>query len=759
METRIMKKQMTNCRKRRAGLLAAATTMAMSMQVMAEPDLTNLIDILDETPEGSWVKVNVNLMPAVWTPSALRPLITGRNPEPKGIIGAWSSYAWDPNRGDLWIFGGGHANYSGNDVYRWRGSTRMWERASLPSEVKQDDMGNWTAIDGPFAAPASAHTYDNNVFLPIVDRMLTLGGAAFNNGSVWEMATSTTTERRTGPYLFDPNKADGNKVGGTTGSHVKRVAPYPDILGGGMWENRDIYSNPALTGLPKYYVNGCTAYAEEAGKDVVYIGANTGGGTSLDLHKYTINDINNRNADTWQRVGSWHNGSSGQIACAYDPETKVFLRTNNDTTPLVYWNVTTPSINNLNVLVQPVDPTGEFPTLLAQTGDMMRMCGLDFDSVRRKFALWCGDGRVWMISAPPSVSPVGWTVVKQPAPTGVVPVNTSTTGILGKWKYIPNLEAFMGLQGASEGNVWLYKPVGWTRPGGGTVNIRPTVSITEPSGGAVFNVGDPIVISANAADEDGFVTKVEFLDRGIPIGEDTDGEPYTFTWTGATAGPHELTAVATDNSNAKRTSSAVPLSVVGAGGSISLVLQDGLDGYTGASDVNLSSYHQTRTTGAATQFLDQSFAYTTIVKFAIFNSEGGPVPDGATIDSARFSIYKANVYNMEYGLHRMQQSWSEDTATWLQRSPGQPWGAAGATLAGVDYTAIPDAEDSVDWAAGWVEFDVTTAVRAFRSGSPNHGWRLRGKSGSPAALKYFNASEFLTNPSLRPKLEISYTVN
>ena len=38
-------------------------------------------------------------------------------------------------------------------------------------------------------------------------------------------------------------------------------------------------------------------------------------------------------------------------------------------------------------------------------------------------------------------------------------------GVLGKWKYIPELDAFVGLQDTAAGNVWIYKPIGWTRPG------------------------------------------------------------------------------------------------------------------------------------------------------------------------------------------------------------------------------------------------------------------------------------------------------
>ncbi|GEM18795.1 hypothetical protein NONS58_01560 [Nitrosococcus oceani] len=115
-------------------------------------------------PEGDWVKVNLNRFADVWTPPNLRPLRGLSNPTPSRIIGAWNSFAWDSNRSDLIIYGGGHANYNGNDVYRWRGTTRLWEQASLPSQITQDDLGFIMPVDGPDAAPPSTHTYDSNIF-------------------------------------------------------------------------------------------------------------------------------------------------------------------------------------------------------------------------------------------------------------------------------------------------------------------------------------------------------------------------------------------------------------------------------------------------------------------------------------------------------------------------------------------------------------------------------------------------------------------
>jgi len=430
------------------------------------PDLSGLVSLIATLPEGEWTQASLNSYSSVWTPADLRPLDGLSNPTPDRIILAWSGFTWDPNRGDVLLYGGGHANYSGNDVYRWRGTTRQWERASLPSEIKQDDLGNWQAIDGWDNAPGSAHTYDTNSFFPHLDRMVVFGGAAYNSGTAFAREVTPTTARTTGPFFFNPARADPNKVGGTTGSHVQRVAPHPEIVGGQMWANRDIYVNiPGTPALPGNFVNGCAAYAEENGKDVAYLGARLpGGGTSLFLYKYTANALASPALDTVTLAGMFWNGTDDATSCGVDPLRKLFVRTGNSAIPFVYWDLSTPGANNRDVRVTPVDPSGEFPTLLASGNVTLPNCGFDFDARRNRFALWCGDGRVWMLTPPATASPLGWTIVRQKTPALAQPNGDFGTGILGKWKYIPNLDVFLGLQDRVLGNVWLYKPVGWVNP-------------------------------------------------------------------------------------------------------------------------------------------------------------------------------------------------------------------------------------------------------------------------------------------------------
>jgi hypothetical protein len=179
-----------------------------------------LLAQIEATPAGEWRKVSQNLYSDVWTPLDLRPLNGSTPSSPSKIILAWSGFGWDSRRGDLILYGGGHANSSANDVYRWRSSSLFWERAALPSEITRIfNTSAFMAIDGADAAPASAHTYDNNLYLPIFDRFLTFGGGLFDTGGPYVRPDETVAgaTRITGPYLFDPGKADGDKVGGTTG--------------------------------------------------------------------------------------------------------------------------------------------------------------------------------------------------------------------------------------------------------------------------------------------------------------------------------------------------------------------------------------------------------------------------------------------------------------------------------------------------------------------------------------------------------------
>lgn len=98
---------------------------------------------------------------------------------------------------------------------------------------------------------------------------------------------------------------------------------------------------------------------------------------------------------------------------------------------------------------------------------------------------------------------------------------------------------------------------------GSRSNVPPTATITAPASGIVVAAPAAITITATAADTDGTVAQVAFYD-GMTRLAIVSSPPYAYTWTGAAAGLHTITAQAIDNGGAVGTSSAVSVTVTGA---------------------------------------------------------------------------------------------------------------------------------------------------------------------------------------------------
>jgi len=441
-----------------SGLAAAAFALLIAgAPSAAEADLLTLVRA---APQGSWLRVNQNSIFSVWAPEALRNAWTVQGTEPARIIGAWSSFAWDSRRSSLVIYGGGHANYSGNDVYTFNGRTLRWERASLPSRVVATDVGGgYTygyAADGADNAPASAHTYDNTVYLRLADRVLTFGGASWNTGDIYLKADGRGGHRATGPYLFNPGRAHPDRVGGTSGSGVNPATP-----GGQMWQNRDALADLPGVRKPRNFVNGFSDATLRNGRDVVYVGG-AQYGTAMDLYRYTVHDLVNPALDTWELVGiNWSSVDATDGSAALDTVRQWFVRTGDGAVPFLAWDLGRAGPENRDVSIVPIDLSGGAPARFSGHG-------LAYDQRRRHFVLWGGGGALWQLNPPdsaPALSGSGWSLERMSVAPGEVPgVQTTSGGVLGKWQYAAELDVFVGLQDEVHGHVWVYKPVGWADP-------------------------------------------------------------------------------------------------------------------------------------------------------------------------------------------------------------------------------------------------------------------------------------------------------
>ncbi|MBC8053454.1 MAG: T9SS type A sorting domain-containing protein [Sphingobacteriaceae bacterium] len=79
------------------------------------------------------------------------------------------------------------------------------------------------------------------------------------------------------------------------------------------------------------------------------------------------------------------------------------------------------------------------------------------------------------------------------------------------------------------------------------VAVAPSVNMVLPAQNASFTAPASATLSAEASDNDGNISKVEFFAGTTKVGEDLTA-PYYFTWHNIAAGNYSITAKATDNS-------------------------------------------------------------------------------------------------------------------------------------------------------------------------------------------------------------------
>ena len=170
-----------------------------------------------------------------------------------------------------------------------------------------------------------------------------------------------------------------------------------------------------------------------------------------------------------------------------------------------------------------------------------------------------------------------------------------------------------------------------------------------------------------------------------------------------------------------------------------VTLQQGLNGYAGTADTRLQN--EDGQEGAATTFAIINESSTSMaIRFAIFQSEGGPVPNGATIHSAALSLYKYDGPGSSFKASRFLKSWTEPGAKWSVTGTTDSWGQAGAMSAGVDYVEQLRRSIHRRREPGLVDIDVTAGVQAFAAGSPNKGWNVADNSGTNGGTpRYFRS--------------------
>jgi hypothetical protein len=131
----------------------------------------------DTMPPNSWLSVpNTKMRPV--TPVYDQFPGTWGVMGPRAVIGAWSSAALDTKRNRLVLFGGGHGDYAGNELYAFDINTMTWSRLTDPTVNPANDDSDLN----PDGTPQSRHTYGGLAYLIKEDRFFALGGSIFSSG-------------------------------------------------------------------------------------------------------------------------------------------------------------------------------------------------------------------------------------------------------------------------------------------------------------------------------------------------------------------------------------------------------------------------------------------------------------------------------------------------------------------------------------------------------------------------------------------------
>jgi RHS repeat-associated protein len=94
-------------------------------------------------------------------------------------------------------------------------------------------------------------------------------------------------------------------------------------------------------------------------------------------------------------------------------------------------------------------------------------------------------------------------------------------------------------------------------------NVAPSVNLASPANGDTAVAPATLSVTATAADSDGTIASVQFLDGATVVNTDTSA-PYSFTYSGVAAGTHVIKAIATDNAGATATSATATVTVTSA---------------------------------------------------------------------------------------------------------------------------------------------------------------------------------------------------
>ena len=321
---------------------------------------------------------------------------------------AWTTGAYD-RKGNIYMRGGGHNAYEGNEIYRFSLATGEWTRMNDSGRAVVDpDYDGYGKAYKPIydnGTPGSAHHYAHLTWAQdrlVMGPMRGFGKSGMSIKDVW---------------TWRPEDVGNGKEGYTLAYEVD-FKPYGDSLS-------DATSN-------------CSEYAPETSD--VYINSNPG------LWYYDVDQ------QEVTKVGNFRNSSLGQADCLYDPATKRWYGWK-------HRDLHTAKLDGARFASRPKKHRGFLPAKISPRSGMELRDG--------KIFMWNGERSVYVwdpskLPEPDFLELRNVDSAESPETCGGRPEEGQTNtvcdaGNFGKWWYIESLDVFVGLDEATE-PVWVYHP-------------------------------------------------------------------------------------------------------------------------------------------------------------------------------------------------------------------------------------------------------------------------------------------------------------
>lgn len=286
--------------------------------------------------------------------------------------------------------------------------------------------------------------------------------------------------------------------------------------------------------------------------------------------------------------------------------------------------------------------------------------------------------------------------------------------------------------------------------GGGTLN-HPAMFISLNELGSMILDVDGATLNAKFLNSNGTVRDYFTLVKGGAA-----GASCTLPWGGTLADGLSVTAYQTNvHSNCPsvaetRTcgngtlSGSYTYASCAASSTVTLVLQNGLNGYAGNDDAMVASKKASTNYGSATTLVNDQGDATYGDQISLLKWNVAGIPAGATVQSVDLGVQVSNKSAGSYNLYEYKGAWAEGTATWTNQNPNANLGSVVGVMSynstGAKTLSLNAA--GVALVQGWVNGTVANNGVAIKSTGTTDGLDLR-------------SSEYGTQ-SQRPKLTVKY---